>query len=355
MTFIYICSQVNLFKENETTRQADEDSFNFGISQGVRAIRIEQAMAERKIPPLLNPLINVDNNETLIPAMKRIMIVSTWRTGSSFLGELIQSVPGVFYSYEPLHFFDRHHGSKEDLIRSIFHCTFPSDYLRHISGLTEGGQDFMRRNRRVWEACNHDPSLCHRSEFVRRLCTYFPIQLTKVVRLRVRELAGILKEGDDLKWKIVYLARDPRGVMASRANLTWCKPDPACGDVHRLCADVKEDTELMKQLQTQFPDRFYLLKFEDLTSNVETETENLFRFLRLPVTVPVKVFLSTHTGSSPSATINKLADRRKNDPFSTSRQSKSVANEWRTKLTNAEVTAITNVCNTVLKMLDYVI
>ncbi len=33
----------------------------------------------------------------------------------------------------------------------------------------------------------------------------------------------------------------------------------ACGDVHRLCAksaDVQEDAELMKQLQTQFPDRF---------------------------------------------------------------------------------------------------
>jgi hypothetical protein len=125
-----------------------------------------------------------------------------------------------------------------------------------------------------------------------------------------------------------------------------------------LCAesaDVQEDAELMKQLQTQFPDRFYLLKFEDLTLNVETETENLFRFLGLPVTEPVKVFLSTHTESSSSAKINKLVDRRKNDPFSTSHQSKSVAYEWRTKLTNAEVTAITNVCNTVLKMLDYVI
>jgi hypothetical protein len=174
-----------------------------------------------------------------------------------------------------------------------------------------------------------------------------------VVRLRIRELAGILKEGEDLEWKIIYLARDPRGVMASRANLTWCRPDPACGDVHHLCSDVQEDVELVKRLQTQFPDRFYLLKFEDLTSNVETETEKLFRFLGLPVTVPVKVFLSTHTGSSPSASINKLAVKGKNDPFSTSRQSKSVAYEWRTKLSSQEVTAITNVCRNVLKMLDY--
>jgi hypothetical protein len=105
----------------------------------------------------------------------------------------------------------------------------------------------------------------------------------------------------------------------------------------------------------KFPDRFYLLKFEDFTLNVETKTKNLFRFLGLPMTVPVKVFLSTQTGSRQSATINKLVDRRKNDPFSTSHQLKSVAYEWRTKLTNAKVTAITNVCNTVLKMLDYVI
>ncbi len=67
---------MNLFKENETIHQADEESFIFGIFQGVLAIRIEQAMGERKIPPLLNPLIDVDNNETLIHAsMQRIMIV----------------------------------------------------------------------------------------------------------------------------------------------------------------------------------------------------------------------------------------------------------------------------------------
>lgn len=344
---------LNLTNENGT----QEESFVYGISQGVRALRIEQAMAERRIPPLSNPFIDVkvagDDNETL-PAMKRILIISTWRTGSSFLGELIQSVPGVFYSYEPLHFFDRNRGSKADLIRSVFQCRFPSDYLRHVSGLTEGGQDFMRRNRRVWEACGHDPALCHQPEFVGRLCTYFPVQLMKVVRLRVKELLAMMDEdGDPQQWKIIYLARDPRGVMASRANLTWCRPDPACGNVHRLCADVQEDVELTNRMKTQFPDRFYLLKFEDLTSNVETETENLFRFLGLAVTVPVKVFLSTHTGSSPSVSINKLAVRRKNDPFSTSRQSKSVANEWRSKLSSTEVAAITNVCSSVMKMLDY--
>ncbi len=332
--------------------ELQDEAYDLGISQGVSAIRIEQAMAERKVPPL-KPFVNIRNdpNATLLP-MKRILIVSTWRTGSSFLGEVIHSAPGVFYSYEPLHFFERHAGSKTELIQSIFRCRFSGDYLQHVNGLTDGGQDFMRRNRRVWEACHHERSLCYRPDFVGQLCTYFPIQLIKVVRLRVRELAPLLEDTSS-DWKIVYLARDPRGVMASRANLTWCK-DSDCGDVHRLCGDIQEDLEWIERLTTRHPDTYYMLKFEDLTANVERETEKLFRFLGLSVTVPVKVFLSTHTRTSSTAVDNKIA-RRKNDPFSTSRQSKSVASEWRTKLSTKEISAITGVCTHVLKMLDYTV
>ena len=106
----------------------------------------------------------------------------------------------------------------------------------------------MRRNRRVLKACHHEKSLCYRPDFVGKLCTFFPIQLIKVVWLRAKELTPLL-EDISKDWKIVYLARDPRGVMASRANLTWCQLDPACSDVRRLCADVQEDFELIERLK----------------------------------------------------------------------------------------------------------
>lgn len=327
----------------------DDEAYDLGISQGVGALRIEQAMAERKIPPL-KPFTDTRKIPgATLPPMKRILIVSTWRTGSSFLGEVIQSVPGVFYSYEPLHYFDHHPGSKQDLIRSIFKCQFTGEYLQHVNGVTEGGQDFMRRNRRVWEACHHDKTLCYRPDFVGQLCSYFPVQLIKVVRLRMKDLASFA--ADD--WKVIYLARDPRGVMASRANLTWCRSEPACGDVQRLCDDVSEDLQWLERLKNQFPDRYYLLKFEDLTANVEIETQKLFQFLQIPITVPVKVFLTTHTRSSEPS--DKNIARRKHDPFSTNRQTKSVANEWRTKLSKNETTFISKICNKVLNNLGYTV
>ena len=216
----------------------------------MRSIIVEQFMVERNIP---FDNAEIAPNATHLLPMKRILIVSTWRSGSSFLGEVIHSAPGVFYSYEPLHFFDYGHPagpySKTELIQSIFNCSFPGDYLRHINKWPEGEKHiFMRKNRRVWEACQREKSLCYRPDFVGQLCTYFPIQLIKVVRLRAKELTPLL-EDISKDWKIVYLARDPRGVMASRANLTWCQLDPACSDVRRLCADVQEDFELIERLK----------------------------------------------------------------------------------------------------------
>jgi len=73
-----------------------------------------------------------------------------------------------------------------ELIRSIFRCQFSEDYLRHINDREKG--DFMSRNRRVWDACQHDPDLCLRPDFVQSLCLRFPVQLIKEVRLTLNQI-----------------------------------------------------------------------------------------------------------------------------------------------------------------------
>ena len=35
---------------------------------------------------------------------KYILILSTWRSGSTFLGELLAQFPNTYYSYEPIHY-----------------------------------------------------------------------------------------------------------------------------------------------------------------------------------------------------------------------------------------------------------
>ena len=36
--------------------------------------------------------------------VKNILIATTWRSGSSFFGNILNQYPGTFYSYEPLHY-----------------------------------------------------------------------------------------------------------------------------------------------------------------------------------------------------------------------------------------------------------
>ena len=62
----------------------------------------------------------------------RAMVVTSWRSGSTLTGELLNSLPGSFYSYEPLSLFgiDRiYNGSKHvqsaiNVIKGIFECDY---------------------------------------------------------------------------------------------------------------------------------------------------------------------------------------------------------------------------------------
>ncbi|KAI9558828.1 hypothetical protein GHT06_015617 [Daphnia sinensis] len=284
---------------------------------------------------------------SVTPPGKRILLVTKWRSGSTFLGEILSSAPGVLYSYEPLIYFEKYPGSKMELIRSLFECQFPADYLRYVNGLAtvQGSQNFMFKNRRLWDECYYNRTLCYQPEFVNHLCPYFPIHVIKALRLRVSELSPFLANYSASKdWKIVHLVRDPRGTMSSRYNVAaWCLKEPSCIEVNRVCAELQEDLELIQRLIHDFPDRHYLLKFEDLAVNAEAETEKLFRFLGMSVTELTKAFLESHTQSD---------SQTKNNPYSTFRQSNAIAYGWKTKLSEKEIATITDVCAPVLKLLS---
>lgn len=202
----------------------------------------------------------------------------------------------------------------------------------------------MSRNWRTWAACQHDKSLCYNPEFVAKICSLFPIHLTKVVRLRVKELEELFKkEMLQVNWKIVYLVRDPRGVMASRANLTWChQRAEACLNPKQHCSEVYDDLTRIEHLKRQFPNLFTVIKFEEFTSDVQTEAEKLFQFLELPVSRSVQTFLDTHTHT----------DRENDDPSATFRHTKEVGTQWQSKLPQDVVTNVTDVCEPLLKRLN---
>merc|ERR1712088_753305 len=74
---------------------------------------------------------------------RQILVATTWRSGSTFLGDLLNHNPGVFYYFEPLHYYSQmtkeekaENQEPEDFLRSLYTCSFTSrnvGFLHHVA------------------------------------------------------------------------------------------------------------------------------------------------------------------------------------------------------------------------------
>lgn len=144
-----------------------------------------------------------DNIRKLIPEAGgqpfRSVIVSTWRSGSTFLGEILNAVPGNFYHYEPLLSFNITQirglplsDPAVDMLKNMLNCDFTKmpEYFEY--GRTHLYQ--FTHNTRLVNFCKGENNLCLNSEFTSKSCKLFPFQSMKLVRLRLRLMEGLLKD-----------------------------------------------------------------------------------------------------------------------------------------------------------------
>lgn len=129
----------------------------------------------------------------------RSVVITTWRSGSTFLGDILNTLPGNFYHYEPLLDFDIIQVRGEPLaskaignLKSLLNCDYSTmgEYL-------EFGEEhtyLFKHNTRLWRQCLDHPHLCWRPRFLSPFCKLFPLQSMKVVRLRLNIAERLLED-----------------------------------------------------------------------------------------------------------------------------------------------------------------
>jgi chondroitin 6-sulfotransferase 3 len=129
----------------------------------------------------------------------RSIILSTWRSGSTFLGDVLNSLPGNFYHYEPLLTYDINQvrGPPHDKpalksLKKLLTCNYTGmdDYL----DFGQSHNYLFTHNNRLWSQCHLFPSFCYQPKFLEPFCKLFPLQSMKVVRLRTRLAESLLKD-----------------------------------------------------------------------------------------------------------------------------------------------------------------
>ncbi|XP_071454878.1 carbohydrate sulfotransferase 5-like [Hetaerina americana] len=306
----------------------------------------------------LKDLIPEEGGEPL-----RSVVITTWRSGSTFLGDILNNQPGNFYHYEPLlpqgvfQVGDESPLANSSLssLRELLHCnytnmeaylTYDRYYYWHLS-----------HNSRLWKACKSH-GLCWDPSFLAHFCKLFPFQSMKVVRLKLN-LASRLLEDDSLNMRIVFLVRDPRGTLQSRRLQDWCLPYPDCSDTQRHCSNLVDDYRAAVELVKVYPHKFRVVRYEDLSLNPFEVTTDLFEFLGLAQGVGDKPGGTAEGSKEPrlySSIVNFLETHTKADEDGTSsphKNSKLNAFRWRETLKVGEIATIQSSCKEAMLLWGY--
>ncbi|XP_030561816.1 carbohydrate sulfotransferase 4 isoform X1 [Drosophila novamexicana] len=276
----------------------------------------------------------------------RSIVVTSWRSGSTFLGDILNAMPGNYYHYEPLLDFGiKQVRDPEDQqlavqnLKNLLNCDYGdmSDYLEYGKTHTY----LFEHNQRLWEVCREYPRFCWRPAFLTPFCRLFPIQSMKTVRLRLAQAEQLLQDQSLSNVRIVLLVRDPRGTMQSRRHRIWCGGNEDCEDPALVCQDLVDDYKTADKLLKVYPGRFRTLRYEDLSLNPYDVTQDILQFYGLPFDPAVEEFLDTHTKEN------------KGGVSSTYRDSRSAPFHWKQDLRADEIKQIQDVCVEAMDLWGY--
>lgn len=157
---------------------------------------LNQALSDYDFPPNTNL-----KNFTLATGGRplRNIIITTWRSGSTFLGDVINSVPGNYYHYEPLLNYGivqiRGPPYADSAVRNLKRLLM-CDYKEMHNYLMYGKSHvyLFTHNTRLWNQCEIYGQYCWNATFLSEYCKLFPFQSMKVVRLRLRLAEELLKD-----------------------------------------------------------------------------------------------------------------------------------------------------------------
>ncbi|XP_015522085.2 carbohydrate sulfotransferase 5 [Neodiprion lecontei] len=276
----------------------------------------------------------------------RSLIVTTWRSGSTFFGDILNAHPANYYHYEPLLAFDIVQVRGPPLsskalkwVKDLLNCEYED--LGEYIDYGKPHPWVFNHNTNLWKQCERHKGVCYDHKFLSSMCKLFPFQSMKLVRLRLR-IAQELLADEKLAVRMVLLVRDPRGILQSRKHRDWCPSSPDCFDPALTCADLVSDYKVAVELLKKYPTRFKVIRYEDLSLDPYKHVEELYKFYGLNLHPKTKKFLDSHTKAS------------KGGVSSTFRNSAIAPFHWRTDLEFAEVEGIQEYCTTAMKYWGYV-
>ncbi|XP_029440325.1 carbohydrate sulfotransferase 5-like [Rhinatrema bivittatum] len=313
-------------------------------------------------------------------AKTHLLILTTWRSGSTFVGHLFNHNLDVFYMMEPdKHIWNRlpqeHpnllHTPLRDLIRSIFLCDM-SAFSYYISNNEFISNIFMWQESRA--LCS--PPICPDSTFTQfnrteclRKCNRVPFEkleeacrahsyvVVKVVRILDLKILYQLLKDPSLDLKIIHLVRDPRAILSSREGFPYLNEDDATisrvqnskNNISVVMQEICNAQVQMYKLASQDPQpflkgRYRMMRYEDLVRDPVAHIRDLYDFVGLKITPSMESWIY-------NVTHGLIPNDKDLLPFS--EDSRKIALQWRERLSFQKVKEVQKLCQQDMEVFGY--
>uniref|UniRef100_A0A8C6PTC7 Carbohydrate sulfotransferase 6 n=1 Tax=Nothobranchius furzeri TaxID=105023 RepID=A0A8C6PTC7_NOTFU len=309
-----------------------------------------------------------------------VLLLSSWRSGSSFLGQVFSQHPSVFYLMEPAwHVWTRAERPRARLLRmavrdclwSLYQCDFSvmDAYLPEnprVSSLFMWTESQALCSPPACSITANNETQCLQKcdaaglQTAEKACSSYSHVVIKETRLFELESLFPLLQDPTLDLRIIHLVRDPRAVLRSREeSAAYLEFDDAVVLGQKKVDQVQY--EVMKEIcqshirisETAFLNppsflggRYKLVRYEDVVRNPIKEASDLYDFVGLEMTEKVGEWI-----------YRKTRGRRKGtwkDAFQIiSRDATQVSEAWGTMLPHSKVSLIQEVCKEAMWLLGY--
>ncbi|XP_078400611.1 carbohydrate sulfotransferase 6 isoform X1 [Cetorhinus maximus] len=317
-----------------------------------------------------------------------ILILSSWRSGSSFVGQIFSQHPDVFYLMEPAwHVWVSMYQNSAKVLQMAVRDLIRSTFLCDMSVF----DSYMRENRLVsdlfqWEVsralcspptCDHYERTdlsneetckkhCNMSKFYKmeEACkTYNHVVIKEVRFFELMSLFPLLTD-PSLNLKIIHLVRDPRAVIKSRdksfhalmrdsgivlnANGKPIEKDKAETSNYEVMKEVcRSHIQIHETATKQAPDflkrRYMMVRYEDVVRDPLNEISAMYKFADLALTPKLKSWIYNITHGEGTGSAFKI----------TSRNARTISQAWRTEVPFAKILKIQDICRGAMNVLGY--
>ena len=310
---------------------------------------------------------------------QNVLILSDLRSGSTFLGELFNQHPHIFYLYEPLDSLKYYHKNRPEniydamsrhLLKDIFHCNY-----MELSYFTDFlSFQYSSLSHRLASKALSSPPLCPepgnrplyfnirmctplRTQTISALCRLHKHTVVKTVLIRdIHKLSYLMDNGGstDYTLKFVHLVRDPRAMINSRVthdtDTLWTleKLRKSARDV---CASSLRNIKYAVSAPPWLHGHYTIVRYEDLVTSPQRITEQLYSFLGIAMAAEVRYWIDRvfrsedKTSSGLSSSVKTIRLKGKNLTESVSR--------WRRTMPYSIVRAVETECYEVMNLLGY--